>query len=178
MNKDIFAHYPIDSNGLIFEKLTRLQFSNKTVLPRDMLFFLEKGLVRKCFTDPEQESDISVDFYFTGDIFTAKADKEAEQQFSYRPVGKGTLWYMKMDEVRKMFYESQLCSTTQKVFLEEQLREKAIREIQLLRRSPAELYKYLLTDKPRFIQYVPLKYLASYIGITPQALSRIRKRIS
>lgn len=177
MNKDIFAHYPIDSHGLIFEKLSRLPFSNKTVLPKDMLFFLEKGLVRKCFTDPELEVDISVDFYFAGDIFTAKADNEVERQFCYRPVGKGVLWYLEMDEVRKMFLASQLCSTTQKVFLEERLREKAIREIQLLRRSPAECYKYLLVDKPHFIQSVPLKYLASYIGITPQALSRIRKRI-
>ena len=28
------------------------------------------------------------------------------------------------------------------------------------------------------IKEIPLKYIASYIGVTPQALSRIRKRIS
>jgi hypothetical protein len=40
------------------------------------------------------------------------------------------------------------------------------------------MYTYLLENKPKFVQSVPLKYLATYIGITPQALSRIRKKIS
>ncbi|MCH5685845.1 hypothetical protein LWM68_17290 [Niabella sp. W65] len=39
-------------------------------------------------------------------------------------------------------------------------------------------YLKLLAEQPHLIQQIPLKYLASYIGITPQALSRIRKRIS
>ena len=43
--------------------------------------------------------------------------------------------------------------------------------------SPEEKYKYLLKNEPHIIQTIPLKYIASYIGITPQALSRIRKRI-
>ena len=34
-------------------------------------------------------------------------------------------------------------------------------------------YRYLLDREPRILQSVPLKYIASYIGITPQALSRI-----
>ena len=33
-------------------------------------------------------------------------------------------------------------------------------------------------EQPLLFKQVPLKYIASYIGITPQALSRIRKRIS
>ncbi len=83
-----------------------------------------------------------------------------------------------MAEVRKMFFASELCAATQKVFIEERLREKALREIQLLKSSPLELYKFILENEPKIIQSVPLKHLASYIGVTPQALSRIRKRIS
>lgn len=178
LDKHLFSHYPIDFNGAIWERLTRLGFANKTQLPKDILCFLEKGMIRKYIIDTEQERDISVDFYFPRDIFTAKADNEVEKQFIYESIGKGSLWYVQMDEVRKMFFESQLCSATQKVFVDEKLREKAIREIQLLKASPLDLYKHLLKEKPHFVQSIPLKHLASYIGITPQALSRIRKRIN
>ena len=180
INKHIFSHFPIDYNGAIWEKLTRLDFSKQTPLPKDILCFLEKGTIRKYYLDTETElsREFSVDFYFSGDIFTAKADNTIEAMFTYEPISKGTLWYLDMAEVRKMFFESQLCSATQKVFMEERFREKAIREIQLLKASPLDLYNFLLQHKPKYIQSVPLKYLASYIGITPQALSRIRKRIN
>lgn len=180
INKHIFAGYPIDHDGAIWDKLVPVHFNRDTVLPADILCFLQKGMIRKAIVDraSDPETDISIDFYLQGDIFTAKADNEVERQFTYEPISKGILWYVAMDEVRRMFLESKLCSTTQKVFLEEQLRQKMLREIQLLKSSPEEIYLFLLQNKPRFIQNIPLKYLASYIGITPQALSRIRRRIS
>lgn len=38
-----------------------------------------------------------------------------------------------------------------------------------------ERYKYLLKNNPILIQTIPLQYIASYLGITPQHLSRLRK---
>lgn len=179
IDKSIFSKYPVDTYGEIWSRLTPLHFTKKTVLPKDILCFLQKGTIRKWIPGKgESETGISLDFYLTGDIFTARAHNETEKLFSYEPISSGLLWYLEMSEVRKLFLESKLCSTTQKVFLEEQLREKNIREIQLLKASPTEIYTYLLKHKPEFLQHVPLKYLASYIGITPQALSRIRKRIN
>ncbi len=180
INKNIFNHLPIDYDGTIWEKLTRLDFTKNTQLPKDILCFLEEGIIRKYYFDLESEIslELSIDFYFPGNIFTAKADNEVERKFIYMPISRGSLWYLGMNEVRKMFFESELCSATQKIFMEERLRDKAIREIQLLKTSPLDLYNYLLKNKPHYIQLVPLKYLASYIGITPQALSRIRKKIN
>lgn len=43
--------------------------------------------------------------------------------------------------------------------------------------SPQERYEYLLNNRPELLQRVPLQHLASYIGVTPESLSRIRKRI-
>ncbi|RQO32362.1 cyclic nucleotide-binding protein [Taibaiella sp. KBW10] len=43
--------------------------------------------------------------------------------------------------------------------------------------SAAERYLQLLQDRPDLLQRVPQHQLASYLGITPESLSRIRKRI-
>ncbi len=46
-----------------------------------------------------------------------------------------------------------------------------------LNNSAEERYQHLLKNHPVLIQTVPLNYLASYLGISPQHLSRLRKNI-
>jgi len=44
--------------------------------------------------------------------------------------------------------------------------------------SPEERYVHLLTTRPELVQRVPQHQLASYLGVTPESLSRIRKRMA
>jgi len=43
--------------------------------------------------------------------------------------------------------------------------------------TPDERYLKLLKRKPNLVQTIPLKFLATYIGITAESLSRLRKRL-
>ncbi len=43
--------------------------------------------------------------------------------------------------------------------------------------TPEERYLDLLNERPEILQRVPQNIIASYLGITPESLSRIRKRI-
>lgn len=45
-----------------------------------------------------------------------------------------------------------------------------------LKQSPQLRYLWLLKEYPEFIRHIPLVYLASWLGITPETLSRIRRR--
>lgn len=49
---------------------------------------------------------------------------------------------------------------------------------QMLFLTPKERYLLLLKKEPHFFQKYALKHIASYLGITPQSLSRIRNQIS
>lgn len=44
--------------------------------------------------------------------------------------------------------------------------------------SPEERYRNLLKNRPDLLQRAPQHQIASYLGIKPESLSRIRKRIS
>lgn len=44
--------------------------------------------------------------------------------------------------------------------------------------SPEQRYLKLLKSRPSLIQRIPQYHLASYIGVKPESLSRIRKRIA
>ena len=48
----------------------------------------------------------------------------------------------------------------------------------LLYYTPEQRYINLLSENPFVFQKIPQKYIAGYLGIAPQSLSRIRKRIT
>jgi len=48
----------------------------------------------------------------------------------------------------------------------------------LLSDTPEVNYLRLLKERPTLIQRVPLYYIASYLGISPETLSRVRKKIA
>ena len=52
------------------------------------------------------------------------------------------------------------------------------RTISLLLDSAETRYLKLLSTRPEIIQKVPLYMVASYLGITPEALSRVRNKIA
>jgi CRP-like cAMP-binding protein len=39
-----------------------------------------------------------------------------------------------------------------------------------------EKYKYLMETRPYLLQQIPLQFIASFIGVTPSSLSRIRRK--
>jgi CRP-like cAMP-binding protein len=47
----------------------------------------------------------------------------------------------------------------------------------MINNSPEERYLNLIKTQPELLARVPLNQLASYIGVTPESFSRIRKRI-
>jgi CRP-like cAMP-binding protein len=54
--------------------------------------------------------------------------------------------------------------------------DKSFQQLDLLTLTAADRYAIMLKQQPFIIQRVPQKYIASYLGITPQSLSRIRKK--
>ncbi len=44
--------------------------------------------------------------------------------------------------------------------------------------SAEERYLKLLAEQPKLMQRIPLKYIASHLGVTPQSLSRVRANLN
>jgi CRP-like cAMP-binding protein len=59
--------------------------------------------------------------------------------------------------------------------LEDLLQQQMEREIDLLTPSPAERYLRVLKRSPRLFQEIPNKYIANYLRMSPETLSRLKK---
>lgn len=59
--------------------------------------------------------------------------------------------------------------------LEQLIYQQLERELDLLIESPSERLNRVLKRSPNLFQEIPLKYIASYLRMTPETLSRLRK---
>ncbi|MEM7037791.1 MAG: Crp/Fnr family transcriptional regulator [Bacteroidota bacterium] len=55
--------------------------------------------------------------------------------------------------------------------------KKQRQQIDLLLKTAEERYRDIQRQRPQLLQRVPQKYIASYLGITPQSLSRMRRNM-
>lgn len=78
-----------------------------------------------------------------------------------------------LELIKKVPQYETLCRTS----VEEDLGKQQDSLATYLISSPEQRYLNLLNDKPKLLNRVPLSYLASYIGVKPESLSRIRRRV-
>lgn len=62
-----------------------------------------------------------------------------------------------------------------RIFTEEALLDRMERERQMLMFSPEERFKYCMEHQPQLFQHIPQKYIASYLGMKPETLSRMKR---
>jgi len=138
------------------------------------IYFINKGLARIYYF--KDEIDITEAFYFENSIiarveslFTGKPSRKAIQVLEDAEIigidsaGLFKL-YDQFHEIERLFrkiFESAYVDTVNR-----------IEGLQF--HSAEERYKALLKEAPDVLKRVPLKYVASYLGITQVSLSRIR----
>ncbi|MFV8326865.1 Crp/Fnr family transcriptional regulator [Flavobacterium sp. ZS1P14] len=85
--------------------------------------------------------------------------------------------YITKSDYDTLTKESVIWSTFCKQVYEKAIAFNLLRTTDLLTLSAEKRYLKLLAERPEIIQNVPIQYIASYIGIKPESLSRIRKKI-
>lgn len=64
-----------------------------------------------------------------------------------------------------------------RVLSEKELANQQLAFAKMFNATPEERYLHLVRTKPQLLQRVPQYQIASYIGVKPESLSRIRKRL-
>ncbi len=164
-------------------KLERVEFPKKSVIlsrghVENYLSFIEEGSVR--YFIPKIENDLTFGFSFEHQFMCAYDSFLTRQPSSYEidTLSETILWRISHADLQEVYAHTKVGNTIGRITSENIFLIKAERELSLLNQTAEERYLSLFKKRPNVIKEIPLKYIASYIGITPQALSRIRKRIS
>lgn len=123
--------------------------------------------------------DLSFDFSFKDEFNSSYASfiQKQPSQFYIEALQPTVLASFSYDFLHGLYEKYPVSNLFGRVAVEEYfvLREK--RELSLLIDNATERYKKLLEEQPIYVKQIPLKYLATYLNITPESLSRIRKQI-
>lgn len=141
------------------------------------LSFVENGIARLFFE--KENKDLTIRFVFefqyltVYDSFTQRTPSRCDVEALTDMV----VWRVHYDDLQMLYKTHSVGNLIGRLTVEKLYVEKLNREFSFLSETAEERYLSLLKEQPDLFQKIPLKHIASYIGITPQALSRIRKRI-
>jgi CRP-like cAMP-binding protein len=161
--------------------LTERQIPSKTVLLKEgeisiYAFLIKHGCLREWFNKDGRE--ITFQFFFEGQA-VASIDSFLNNQpslytiESIEPSLIYTISKKKFEEIHHLFPEFK---ESFQELIYQRFRNYANLFISRIKDSPAERYADLVQNHPEIIKRVPQHYIASYLGITPTSLSRIRNR--
>ncbi len=95
--------------------------------------------------------------------------------YSVQALEDSTLLVMTSEDRATLFEESQAYQRFSLMMLERTVQDMEGRIDSQIADNAADRYLRLLQDHPSLIQRVPQYHLASYLGVTPESLSRLRK---
>lgn len=159
----------------------RQEIPVKTVLLREgqvstKAFYIEQGCIRLFFNN--NGKDITFQFFFEGEGVSSVESFRTNQPslFTIESIEPCII-----HSISKKDFQTILDSSSAiKQQVEEQLFQRMIFYQKLflsrIKDNPQKRYEELLKHYPKILQRVPQHYIASYLGITPVSLSRIRNR--
>lgn len=164
-------------------KLQRKYFPKKTNITNigqveNCISFLEKGIVRVFI--PKEEEDITFGFSFENEFISAYDSflMQSPSQYQLETLAETSVLSISYSGLQEVYQKTKIGNLIGRLVAERLFILKSNRALSLLNDSAEQRYLNLFTERPNLIKEIPLKYIASYIGVTPQSLSRIRKQIT
>lgn len=176
--------------GTNYTAMEELPFSVKTVmLPKNHIitdynqversaYFMLDGIAQVEMMNKNMEVRI-IDFFFPGNFFNSYTSFLLQEPsiVQLKTVTKCQIHIIDHDEIKELYKTSLLINQLGRILTEGLYLQKVQRERDFLTKSAEEMYHELQKSKSDLLQQIPNYKIAQYLGIQPESLSRIRKKL-
>lgn len=169
-----------ESWAILSSCLTELQLKKGALLLKEgeacrAVFFISSGYCKACYT--REGKEINTDFFFENDFATNTRSLVAETPSEYEIRACEPISLVRLDKTKLLtaYQQSAQVETFGRKLLERIVarQEEHAATFKLL--SPKQRFEHLLVTRPEFLQRVSLTQTASYLGMSRETLSRLRR---
>ena len=162
------------SEKLELKKLKKGDFLIREGQVENHIYFINKGATRNFFI--KDGKDYTVDFQFTDEFVTAYYSLITREPSSVfiELLEDSELVAISVKFLNEFYARYHNGEKIGRLIAEYQYVKRLRKEMDLLSLTAEERYAGLMQRNPALIQNISVKHLASYLGIQPESLSRIR----
>lgn len=163
-----------------------VKFKSKTVKKNNYLLrqghtcrdlvFVQKGCLRLYYLKDDIEVSVWFAFQQSSAIEIYSFISENPSNYFLQAIEDSEVLYLSKAELNKLYQHQPKMQEMMRNFWEDVILN-LINRFTALQTDSAEKRYLDLLNKPAYLETIPQKYLASFIGVTPTSLSRIRKQI-
>jgi len=182
--KKFITKYVILSDAEL-EDITN-KFKSKVVKKNDYLLkqgdtckdlvFVQKGCLRLYYMKDDIEVSVWFAFQQSSAIEIYSFISENPSDYFLQAIEDSEVLYLPKTELNKLYQYQPKMQEMMRNFWEDVILN-LINRFTALQKDSAEKRYLDLLNKPAYLKTIPQKYLASFIGVTPTSLSRIRNQI-
>ncbi len=138
------------------------------------IYIVKSGAIRAFLLT--ELGEVTIRFGYEGSIINSLASffQEKPSQLYLQAIRQCKVAVIRRTQFRQLLAEQPSLLVEYHKLLENVLSEQIEREIDLLLPSPSERLARVLVRSPQLFQEIPLKYIANYLRMTPETLSRLR----
>lgn len=160
------------------QSLKKKEYFLKSGDKNDKLAFIKKGLIRYFVLKNEEEAtlDFTKEFEFIGE-YQSFLERGISIQ-SIQAVEDCELLTIDYNSLQRIYNETTNGNLIGRKVIEHRFNVMINQLMSIYMHSPLERYKYFINNYNDVSQRIPQYLIASYVGVKPQSLSRIRNRIA
>ena len=162
----------------------RMEVPSKTVLLKEgeiskKAFLIEQGCLRLWFLN--NGKDVTFQFFFEEQVVSSAESfrKNIPSFFTIETIEPCVIWWIHKKDLDLIMKDINALPDVKQSFIDIVFERQYVymkHFLSFIKDTPQQRYLNLLKEKPEIIRRVPQQYIASYLGITPVSLSRIRSK--
>ncbi len=163
--------------------ITTAEYRDKEIIEKqgdatENLYFMAKGVIRmsRVRDGREYTCNLYTKPRFISNLNSMLSDEPADQ--TMQAMTQTQVIILKYKDASKLYGILPKYEHIARVFLEQILLQEVARIQELTCFEPFERFQNLLDQSPELMDLIPQKYVASFLGISPESLSRMKAKIA